>query len=381
MDKSLSVFYCSLSRHGSPAANAIQTRHMGNAFAQWVDRVCVVMRAGDPKTSDETQLRNCELHTLRAGRWRASAWLYSMRAFNLYRRFSATERFDLVFTRSLIFCLLVAVVRQEPLALELHTGIRGPLDRLIFRLLRRRGVHFVCITESIASELRAALPGYVRIHVAPDGHSFPVVDQPDAGPSLRTPMRVGYFGSLTRQKGLDILQSLIDTVQSCEFHVFSKETNALRPSPALKTYCYLKPQEVFGKMLEMDAFLLTVVPQGQNDRISGYTSPLKLYEYLAAGRPILVSDLPVLREDVDEEIVFFCQNSVQDFARALADIRSDREGARAKALRGLALARERTWSLRARQILEACGVALQAPSFPPAVDTPHSSTFLQTDLP
>lgn len=171
-------------------------------------------------------------------------------------------------------------------------------------------------------------------------------------------MRVGYFGSLTRQKGLDILQSLIDTAQDLEFHMFSKETAALRPSPALKSYRYLKPTEVLETMLEMDAFLLTVVPQGKNDRISKYTSPLKLYEYLAAGRPILVSDLPVLREDVDERIVFFCKNSVYDFARALADIRSNRDGARTKALRGLSLAKERTWSLRAKRIIEACGIKL-----------------------
>jgi glycosyltransferase involved in cell wall biosynthesis len=354
---------------------------MGNAFAQWAGRVCVVMRAGDPKTSAEAQLTNCELHILPTGHWRISAWLYSMRAFSLYRKLSASGRFDLVFTRSLIFCLLVALVRQEPLALELHTGIRSSADRLIFRLLCRRGVHFVCITESIAHELHAALPGYTRVHVAHDGHNFPVVEQTDVGPSLRTPMRVGYFGSLTRQKGLDILQSLIDTVQDFEFHIFSKETTALRPSLALQSYRYLKPPEVFEKMLEMDAFLLTVVPQGKNDLISGYTSPLKLYEYLAAGRPILVSDLPVLREDVDEESVFFCQNSVQDFARTLAEIRFDRDGARAKALRGLSLARERTWYLRARQIIEACGIEIHSPRFPPAADSNRSSTIPQTDLP
>lgn len=360
IDTSLSVFYCTLSRHGSPAANAIQTRRMSEAFAQWAGRVCVVMREGDGNTDVEAQLPTCELHILPAGRKRVSTWFYSMRAFKLYRRLSASERFDLVFTRSLIFCLLVALVRKDPLALELHTGIRGPVDRLIFRVLRRRGIHFVCITESIAHEVLATLRGYGRVHVAPDGHGFPVVEQADVGPSLRDPMRVGYFGSLTRQKGLDIVQSLVDTVEDFEFHVFSKETTVLRPSSALKTYRYLRPQEVFGKMLEMDAFLLTVVPQGKDDCISRYTSPLKLYEYLAAGRPILVSDLPVLREDVGEDSVYFCKNSVEDFARTLKHVRSDRAGARSKAIRGLALARERTWSLRAKRILEACGVTLYA---------------------
>jgi glycosyltransferase involved in cell wall biosynthesis len=380
MDKTLSVFYCSLARHGSPAANTIQTSHMGHAFAQWVGRVCMVMRAGDPKISPDPQLANCELHILPTGRWRISAWLYSARAFNLYRKLSTSRLFDLVFTRSLIFCLLVTLVRQEPLAMELHTGIRSSADRLIFRFLCRRGVHFVCITESIAHELRAALPGYTRVHVAHDGHNFPIVEQTDVGPSRRSPMRVGYFGSLTQQKGLDILQSLVDTAQDFEFHIFSKETSALRPGPALRSYRYLKPTEVYEKMLGMDAFLLTVVPQEKNDRISGYTSPLKLYEYLAAGRPILVSDLPVLREDVDEESVFFCQNSFQDFRRTLVEISSNRDGARAKAIRGLSLARERTWYLRARQIIEACGIEIQVPKCPTAADLNRSSSINSGEL-
>jgi glycosyltransferase involved in cell wall biosynthesis len=338
------------------------------------------MRSGEPKTPTESQRTNCELHILPTGHWRISAWLYSMRAFSLYRKLSSSGRFDLVFTRSLIFCLLVALVGKELLALELHSGVRSSADRLILHFLSRRGVHFVCITESIAYELHAVLPGYSRVHVAPDGHNFPVVEQTDVGPSLRTPMRVGYFGSLTRQKGLDIIQSLVNSEQDFEWHIFSKETAALRPSQALKSYRYLKPPEVFEKMLEMDIFLLTVVPQGKNDRISGYTSPLKLYEYLAAGRPILVSDLPVLREDVDESNVFFCKNSVRDFADALADIRSDRAGARAKALRGLTLARERTWSLRAKRIIEACGIELHVSNVPSEVNSHYLSTVLRTDI-
>ncbi|MBI1934274.1 glycosyltransferase, partial [Candidatus Peregrinibacteria bacterium] len=36
------------------------------------------------------------------------------------------------------------------------------------------------------------------------------------------------------------------------------------------------------------------------------TSPLKLFEYMAAGRPIVCADLPPLRDSVDESIVRFC---------------------------------------------------------------------------
>jgi glycosyltransferase involved in cell wall biosynthesis len=124
----------------------------------------------------------------------------------------------------------------------------------------------------------------------------------------------------------------------------------------LRSYEYLAPKSVYGKMLEMDVFLLTVVPQGKGDQISGYTSPLKLYEYLAAGRPVLVSDLPVLREDVSDKAVYFCANTVEHFAQTLLRIDANRLDARSRAVAGLAVAHVRTWALRSRRILELCQV-------------------------
>lgn len=36
-------------------------------------------------------------------------------------------------------------------------------------------------------------------------------------------------------------------------------------------------------------------------------SPMKMFEYMAAGRVILTSDLPVIREVLDDTIAVFCQ--------------------------------------------------------------------------
>jgi len=35
-------------------------------------------------------------------------------------------------------------------------------------------------------------------------------------------------------------------------------------------------------------------------------SPMKMFEYMAAGRPILSSDLPVIHEVLDEDMAVFC---------------------------------------------------------------------------
>ncbi|MFO3796164.1 MAG: glycosyltransferase, partial [Anaerolineales bacterium] len=38
---------------------------------------------------------------------------------------------------------------------------------------------------------------------------------------------------------------------------------------------------------------------------SAIASPMKMFEYMATGRPILTSDLPVLREVLDENMAIF----------------------------------------------------------------------------
>ena len=47
---------------------------------------------------------------------------------------------------------------------------------------------------------------------------------------------------------------------------------------------------------------------GEVDDISKYTSPLKLFDYLAVGKIILSSNLKVLREVIDERNAYFINN-------------------------------------------------------------------------
>lgn len=86
--------------------------------------------------------------------------------------------------------------------------------------------------------------------------------------------------------------------------------------------------------------------------ISRYLSPMKLFEYLACERPILSSDIPVLREVLDPEIALLLPpDNINPWIKTLREIeakpgeyRSFGEKARAKAV-------SYTWEKRAEMIL------------------------------
>jgi glycosyltransferase involved in cell wall biosynthesis len=86
---------------------------------------------------------------------------------------------------------------------------------------------------------------------------------------------------------------------------------------------------------------------------AAFASPLKAFEYLAAGRPILSSDLPVLREVLsDANAVLLDPQSVDVWEEALTSLAAD-EPRRARL--GEAARREAaryTWLERTRRALE-----------------------------
>jgi glycosyltransferase involved in cell wall biosynthesis len=87
--------------------------------------------------------------------------------------------------------------------------------------------------------------------------------------------------------------------------------------------------------------------------ISGaYTSPLKLFEYLAAGRPIVASDLPAIREVLQDEgpAVLVAPGDAQALAAAITRIAADPVFGQRLARAAYAAAGDYTWERRAERL-------------------------------
>jgi glycosyltransferase involved in cell wall biosynthesis len=87
--------------------------------------------------------------------------------------------------------------------------------------------------------------------------------------------------------------------------------------------------------------------------IAAYLSPMKLFEYMACGRPILSSNLPVLQEVLQPEFAFLLPpDHPNAWVAALRDLAGNPQQRAELGLRARAHALGYSWEARARRVLE-----------------------------
>jgi glycosyltransferase involved in cell wall biosynthesis len=119
----------------------------------------------------------------------------------------------------------------------------------------------------------------------------------------------------------------------------------------------IPPYQIAGDILLM--------PYNGHLATRAWCSPLKLFEYMAAGVPIVASDLPVFHEvaEGDREIVYVPPDDGSALATAMARLLSDRDLAGRIAGNAVRRVRGYDWEHRAKVILEFCRSRL-APAGP-----------------
>lgn len=104
----------------------------------------------------------------------------------------------------------------------------------------------------------------------------------------------------------------------------------------------------------MRSFDVCILPYTTDDPFNMHCSPLKLYEYLATGKPIVSTDLPAVRPF--DSLVRIAQDA-EEFERQVAAALEERDEELRQ--RRLAVARENSWEKRAVEVLKIIGSTLE----------------------
>lgn len=84
-----------------------------------------------------------------------------------------------------------------------------------------------------------------------------------------------------------------------------------------------------------------------------YTSPLKLFEYMASGKPIIASDLPSSREVLTENMAhFFRPDDPESLTNTINEVITNISEADKRARQAFVEVAQYSWASRAQKIVE-----------------------------
>jgi glycosyltransferase involved in cell wall biosynthesis len=97
-----------------------------------------------------------------------------------------------------------------------------------------------------------------------------------------------------------------------------------------------------------------VIPNTAKEDISKYyTSPMKLFEYMASGVPIVASSIPSIMEIVSEkEVTFFEPDNKESLKDKIVRVLQDIEGMRELTTNARNKVQNYTWEKRAKKIIK-----------------------------
>lgn len=129
--------------------------------------------------------------------------------------------------------------------------------------------------------------------------------------SLSGEFKVGYLGHLYPGKGMEIISKLAARCSYAHFHVVGgREKDLMNWKPQLASipnitlHGFVPHRETPSYLLAFDVVLAPYQPQveaASGMDIGRWMSPLKLFEYMSIGKPIIASDLAVLREVLEHK--------------------------------------------------------------------------------
>ncbi len=236
---------------------------------------------------------------------------------------------------------------KKPYIIELHGMPTGKVGPKIYKdiIFSNHKKLFLCITNALKEMYEAAYEfrfNESEIQIAPNGVALePYLNLPETSDikknlGIKNQFTAVYTGHLYQGRGMDLLVELAKKLPEIQFiwvggreedvnqwreYINKNQIKNIRLVGFVGNE-YIPAYQSAGDVLLMPYEMSIAGSSGGNS--VDFCSPMKMFEYMAAGKPIISSDLPILHEVLNKKNAILCSyNDVNQWVDAINLIKND----------------------------------------------------------
>jgi len=374
----LKIAYVATSKIPSREANSIHVMKMCSAFAAEGNDVTLFVPETDEIEPDVDNVYEFygvpESFKIKKVKLLLPNWKkgrqdrYSFKIANYICR----KKFDFVIGRDKHTCYMAANTFHIPVLLERHAPYNNVNDWVFLQIKKSDYlIKLIVITEALKEYfIEQYQMDADKIYVAPDGadklpESIEPAELIDKSKGL---FHVGYIGHLYKGRGIELIEEVAQKCPYAFFHIIGgkkddiiywrKKTEHL---DNIYFYGFVPPSEAARYGISMDVLIApyqkeiytaSVKKDGQST--VEWMSPLKIFEYMAMGKPIISSDIPVLREVLEDGVngLLCIYNDADAWCDTIERLYKEKELSKQLSEDTLKMFEKYTWRYRAQGIVK-----------------------------
>ena len=283
--------------------------------------------------------------------------------------YAIMRRPDVIMTRK-IMAARVASMLGFPYILELHTSTEPRHYSLRKTLQSKYMKKLIVISESLKKHMMEAYGiDESKILVLADAVDISQYEELDLNCHIDEkvekgePLKIAYVGSLYPGKGIETIVRMAAQDRKNIYDVYGAR-GPMEKWEALKEELS-STVEFHGQIANalvpqtLEQYDVVLMPYSNKVEVYGedltkWMSPLKMFEYMASGRVIISSNLPVIREILtDRENAYLVEpDNPKEWLRVIEEIEKNPEQAEQIAQRAKEAVKNYTWDARAKKVSE-----------------------------
>jgi glycosyltransferase involved in cell wall biosynthesis len=324
----MNIFYISSSSFPSRSANSVHVASMCQALNNLGHSVILFIRSEEKNAIDfliqnyKIQPSLTQIIAIKPFFKKGTEFFIAIKALIKFISLKNSQKKpDVIISRNIFAAFFLSLITNKKLIYETHIKEVGFIRELIQKiLLKKNNVKVAVITKALKNIIISnfnlqnnnidVYPDAAFDEGGPIDSKIKLIKRKEYFSNLidlkNFDYFVGYFGHLYKGRGIEVIEQLANQNKNVLFFVFGGQDQDI--------YKYKKKNELINlvyaghlpfknvkfSMSLMDVLLMpyqtTVSVSLNSTNTASWMSPIKMFEYMSVGLPIISSDLPVLKE-------------------------------------------------------------------------------------